>query len=95
MTEIYRKQAFRLDELEKENKKLLKDVETVESRWRKTEEELEELRETNGQVATLKSRAEKADAKAEEVNRLVSRTLHTFGLHRLKLLTFYYTRDLT
>ncbi|MCJ1418479.1 hypothetical protein MMC32_004827 [Xylographa parallela] len=72
VTEIYRKQAFRLDELEKENKKLLKDVETVESRWRKTEEELEELRETNGQVATLKSRAEKADAKAEEVNRLRS-----------------------
>ena len=75
VTEIYRKQAFRLDELEKENKKLLREVETAESRWRKTEEELEELRENSGQVAHLKSRAEKADATAEEVNRLVSQTL--------------------
>ena len=76
VTEIYRKQAFRLDELEKENRKLLKEVETAESRWRKTEEELEELRENSGQVATLQSRAQKADAMAEEVHKLVSRTLH-------------------
>ncbi|MCJ1386310.1 hypothetical protein MMC17_009436 [Xylographa soralifera] len=72
VTEIYRKQAFRLDELEKENRKLLKEVETAEGRWRKTEEELEELRENSGQVAKLKSRAEKADAKADEVNKLRS-----------------------
>ena len=73
VTEIYRKQAFRLDELEKENKKLLKEIEISESRWRKTEEELEELREKSGQVAILKSRAEQADAKVEEVHKLVSR----------------------
>ncbi|MCJ1398552.1 hypothetical protein MMC11_001752 [Xylographa trunciseda] len=72
LTEIYRKQAFRLDELEKENKKLLREVETAQSRWRKTEEDLEELRETNEQMARLKSRAEKADAKAEEADKLRS-----------------------
>ncbi|MCJ1294487.1 hypothetical protein MMC34_006045 [Xylographa carneopallida] len=72
VTEIYRKQAFRLDELEKENKKLLKEIEISESRWRKTEEELEELREKSGQVAILKSRAEQADAKVEEVHKLRS-----------------------
>ncbi|MCJ1286848.1 hypothetical protein MMC26_006194 [Xylographa opegraphella] len=70
VTEIYRKQAFRLDELEKENRKLLKEVEAAESRWRETEEELEELRENSGQVAALKDRAEKADAKTDEVNKL-------------------------
>ncbi|MCJ1479253.1 hypothetical protein MMC13_007938 [Lambiella insularis] len=72
VTEIYRKQALRLDELEKENKKLLKEVELADSRWRRTENELEELRENSGQVAELKSRAEKADARVEELNRLKS-----------------------
>ncbi|MCJ1251552.1 hypothetical protein MMC30_008787 [Trapelia coarctata] len=72
VTEIYRKQAFRLDELERENKKLSKEVEISETRWRKTEEELEELRENSGQVAELKSRAEKAEAKTDEVSRLKS-----------------------
>ena len=71
VTEIYRKQAFRLDELEKENKKLSKEVEIAKTRWRKTEEELEELRENSGRLAELKLRAEKANARAEEVNRLV------------------------
>jgi hypothetical protein len=72
VTEIYRKQAARLDELEKENKRLVKDAEVAENRWRKTEEELEELREITGQVAELKSRAERAEAAAQETNKLVS-----------------------
>lgn len=71
VTEIHRKQALRLDELEKENKRLFKDVEVAEGRWRKTEDELEELRENSGQVAELKARAEKANARVEEVNKLV------------------------
>ena len=71
VTEIYRKQAFRLDELERENKRLSKEVEIAESRWRKTEEELEELRENSGQAAELKSRAETADARLEEIKKMV------------------------
>lgn len=71
MGEIYRKQAVRLDELEKENKRLSKDLEASENRWRKAEEELEELRSSSSQLAELKSRAEKAEAKSEEINKLV------------------------
>ena len=71
MGEIYRKQATRLDELERENKRLTKDLEASENRWRKAEEELEELRSSNAQIAELKSRAEKAEAKSEEITKLV------------------------
>ena len=71
VTEIYRKQASRLDELEKENKRLAKEAESAEARWRRTEEELEEFRESSSQVAELKLRASVADAKSEEVTKLV------------------------
>ena len=76
VTEVYRKQAARLEELEKENKRLAKEARESEGRWRKTEEELEDLREVNGEIAELKSRAATADAKTEEVNKLV-RPNHT------------------
>lgn len=68
---IYRKQAARLDELEKENRRLAKEAQDNEKRWRKTEDELEELREASGDVAQLKARAEKADAQVEEFNKMV------------------------
>ena len=71
MTEIYRKQAARLDELERENKRLGKEVREADGRWKKTEEELEELREARSELAELKARAEKADAKNEEIEKLV------------------------
>ena len=83
MSEIYRKQATRLDELEKENKRLTKDLEASENRWRKAEEELEELRSGNAQIAELKSRAETAQAKSEEINKLVK--LHSFTIALLPL----------
>lgn len=68
---IYRKQAARLDELERENRRLAKEAQENEKRWRKTEDELEELREASGDVAQLKARAEKADAQVEELNKVV------------------------
>lgn len=68
---IYRKQAARLDELERENRRLAKEAQEFEKRWRKTEDELEELREASGDVAQLKARAEKADAQVEEFNKVV------------------------
>lgn len=73
LNEIYRKQAFRLDELERDNRRLAKDARENEARWKKTEEELEELRESRGEVAELKSRVGKADAKSEEIEKLVRR----------------------
>ena len=71
VTEIYRKQAARLDELERENKRLAKEAQDSEGRWRKTEEALEELREARGEFAELKARAGKVDAKNEEIEKLV------------------------
>ncbi len=71
ITEIYRKQAARLDEFERENKRLTKDVHEVEGRWKKNEEELEEFREASGELAELKVRADKANAKNEEIEKLV------------------------
>lgn len=68
---IYRKQAARLDELERENRRLAKEAQENEKRWRKTEDELEELREASGDVAQLKARAEKADAQVEDFNKVV------------------------
>lgn len=42
---IYRKQSLKIEELERENTKLAKEAADGEARWRKSEEELEELRE--------------------------------------------------
>lgn len=53
--DIYRKQALKIEELEKENKRLAKDATDGEKRWKKAEEELEDLREAEGDV-TLASK---------------------------------------
>lgn len=44
--EIYRKQVARIEELEKENERLAKANTESEKRWKKAEEELEDLRES-------------------------------------------------
>jgi hypothetical protein len=71
VTSIYRKQAARLEELEKENRRLARESQEVEKKWRHTEEELEELREANGEAAELGLRAQRAEAQLEELNKLV------------------------
>ena len=76
---IYRKQAARLDELETENKRLAREAQEIERRWTKTEEELEELREASGEVAELKSRAQKLDAQTDELHKMVSLLLSPKG----------------
>jgi len=43
--DIYRKQMARIEELEKENKRLAKEAQESQVRWQKTEDELENLRE--------------------------------------------------
>ena len=67
---LYRKQAAQLDELERENKRLAKEAQENETKWKQTEEELEELREASGDVAELKSNAKKAEAQAEEFGKM-------------------------
>lgn len=71
MTDIYRKQAARLEHVEKENRRLEREVGEKEA-WRsKMEEELEELREAKGELAALRDQLAKAEAKEEELGRLV------------------------
>ncbi|KAH9900304.1 hypothetical protein F4778DRAFT_771496 [Xylariomycetidae sp. FL2044] len=60
--DIYRKQVARIEDLEKENKRLAKEAGDSEKRWQKAEEELADLREadrgdggSNDQVEKLKS----------------------------------------
>lgn len=71
MTDIYRKQAARLDELERENRRLAKEASESEGRWKGMETELEGLREASPEVAELRSRAQKADVMDEEISKLV------------------------
>lgn len=55
-----------MEELEKENKRLAKEVSDGEHRWRKSEEELEELREGTIEGEALKVQAQKSlDAETE------------------------------
>ncbi|KAI0893421.1 hypothetical protein F4806DRAFT_475687 [Annulohypoxylon nitens] len=58
--DIYRKQVARIEDLEKENKRLAKEAGDAEKRWQKAEEELADLREadrdgSDSQVEKLKS----------------------------------------
>ena len=70
ITEIYRKQASRLEELERENKRLEKEATDGEARWRKSEEELEELREANTEAVTLRERVKKGEEAQREIEKL-------------------------
>lgn len=83
MPELFRKQAVRLEELEKENKKFEKELQDAEDRWKKSEEELDDLREANGEVVELKDRMERAEKKTGEVEKLVSIT--ALGFLRMML----------
>jgi predicted RNase H-like nuclease (RuvC/YqgF family) len=60
-SEVYREQAQRIEELERENKRLTGEVEENQSRWKKGEEELEELREGRGDVAVAVEKGKEAD----------------------------------
>lgn len=46
--DIYRKHVARIEELEKENKRIIKEAADSEKRWKKAEEELADLRESDG-----------------------------------------------
>lgn len=71
INDIYRKQTLRLDELERENKRLAKEARDLKLRLEKAEEELEDLRESNAELVELRMRAAKVDAQTEEIDRLV------------------------
>ncbi|KAI0171212.1 hypothetical protein BJ166DRAFT_518174 [Pestalotiopsis sp. NC0098] len=62
--DIYRKQVARIEDLEKENKRLAKEAGDSEKRWQKAEEELTELKESDGKTGGSDS-AEVAKLQAE------------------------------
>jgi len=68
--DIFRKQALKIDELEKDNKRLAKEASDGEKRWRKAEEELEDLREAEDDSSKTKA-ASSAFRSSEELEKLV------------------------
>ena len=70
--EVYRKQSTQIGELEKDKKRLEKELEETTGRWRKTEEQLEDLQETTADMAELKDKLVKAEQKVAEIDALVS-----------------------
>jgi vacuolar-type H+-ATPase subunit I/STV1 len=71
VTDIYRKQTRRIEELERENKRLEHEFAESQRRRIKAEREAEELRETTDELNVLKNKAEQVDAHAEETETLV------------------------
>lgn len=69
--EVFRKQSTRIEELEKENKRLEKDLSDATTRWRKTEDQLEDLREASVDGAELREQLKKAEEKAATIDSLV------------------------
>jgi hypothetical protein len=67
--DIYRKQAVKIDELEKENKRLAKEAADGEKRWKKAEEELEDLREAQDESSPKGT--DRASESSRELEKLV------------------------
>ncbi|KAH6696955.1 M protein repeat protein, partial [Plectosphaerella plurivora] len=65
-TDIYKKHVARIEELEKENKRLAKESADAEKRWQKAEEEMADLREDDGQDKKGASASEVEELKAEK-----------------------------
>ncbi|KAI7189296.1 hypothetical protein KC316_g6300 [Hortaea werneckii] len=65
--DLYKKQAARIEELEKESKSFKQQQEEGASRLAKAEEELEKLREDSSDVAELKTKSKEAETLKEEL----------------------------
>lgn len=65
--DIYRKQVARIEDLEKENKRLAKEAGDAEKRWQKAEEELADLREAD---------RDGSDSQVEKLVRMTSRFIY-------------------
>ena len=68
--EIHRRQQAKIEELERENKRLAKDATENERRWKKAEEDLEELREADTEGKTAGSTST-SPPPSDEVQKLV------------------------
>jgi hypothetical protein len=69
--EVFRKQSTKIEELEKDNKRLEKELSDATMRWRKTEEQVEDLREASVDGVELKEKLKQAEEKAASIDSLV------------------------
>jgi vacuolar-type H+-ATPase subunit I/STV1 len=69
--DIHRKQAIKIEELERENKRLAKEASDGEKRWKKAEEELEDLRDAEDDT-TSKAKSGSTTESSGELEKLVS-----------------------
>ena len=69
--EVFRKQSTRIEELEKENKRIEKELGDATTRWRKTEDQLEDLREASVDDAELRQKLKEAEEKVASIESLV------------------------
>lgn len=69
--EVFRKQSTKIEELEKDNKRLEKDLSDATMRWRKTEEQVEDLREASVDGVELREQLKKAEEKVASIESLV------------------------
>ncbi|KAJ5155381.1 hypothetical protein N7492_008184 [Penicillium capsulatum] len=68
--EVFRKQSTRIEDLEKENKRIEKELSDATSRWRKTEDQLEDMREASVDGAELREKLKQAEEKAASIDSL-------------------------
>ncbi|KAJ5124479.1 uncharacterized protein N7515_008304 [Penicillium bovifimosum] len=68
--EVFRKQSTKIEELEKDNKRLEKELSDATTRWRKTEEQVEDLREASVDSAELREQLKKAEEKIASIDSL-------------------------
>ena len=76
---MFRKQSTKIEELEKENKRLEKQFTDATTRWRKTEEQVEDLREASVDSAELREKLKEAEEKAASVESLVCLVWLSYG----------------
>lgn len=76
---VFQKQSTRIGELEKDNKRLEKELSDATARWRKTEDQLEDLREASVDGADLREQLKKAEEKAAGIESLVWDCLSSCG----------------
>ncbi|KAJ5648661.1 hypothetical protein N7490_005033 [Penicillium lividum] len=68
--EVFRKQSTRIEELERDNKRMENELSDATARWRKTEDQLEDLREASVDGAELKEKLKEAEEKVAGIESL-------------------------
>ena len=90
--EVYRKQSTKIEELMADNKRLEKELEEATGRWKKTEDQLEDLREASVDVGEVKDKLQKAEEKAAGIDELVGSSIAVSQL-ATELTSYVESRD--